>query len=63
MSHVDVVKERRLPYTPGGRRFEMDIYRRRDLPAGRPVLLQVHGGGWMIGSKQQQGIPCSAIRS
>jgi acetyl esterase/lipase len=57
MRHVDVVKDRRLPYAPGGRRFEMDIYRRRDLPVGRPVLLQVHGGGWMIGSKQQQGIP------
>jgi acetyl esterase/lipase len=55
--HVDVVKDRRLPYAPGGRRFEMDIYRHRDLPVGRPVLLQVHGGGWMIGSKQQQGIP------
>ncbi|MDT4962967.1 MAG: hypothetical protein QOF87_2614 [Pseudonocardiales bacterium] len=57
MRHVDVVKDRRLPYAPGGRRFEMDIYRRRDLPVGRPVLLQVHGGAWMIGSKQQQGIP------
>jgi acetyl esterase/lipase len=57
MRNVDVVKERRLPYAPGGRRFEMDIYRHRDLPTGRPVLLQVHGGGWMIGSKQQQGVP------
>ena len=57
MRNVDVVKDRRLPYAPGGRRFEMDIYRHRDLPTDRPVLLQVHGGGWMIGSKQQQGIP------
>ena len=31
--------------------------RRRRPSAARPVLLQVHGGGWTIGSKDQQGIP------
>jgi acetyl esterase/lipase len=57
MRNVDVVARRRLPYAPGGKRFELDVYHHRDLPAGRPVLLQVHGGGWMIGNKEQQGIP------
>jgi acetyl esterase/lipase len=57
MRHVDVVAQRRLPYAPGGRRFELDVYHHRDAPAGAPVLLQVHGGGWMIGEKEQQGIP------
>jgi acetyl esterase/lipase len=51
------VRTRRLPYAPGGRRFELDVYARKDRPGGRPVLLQVHGGAWMIGTKEQQGIP------
>ena len=57
MRHVDVVAKRRLPYASGGRRFELDVYHHRTVPTSRPVLLQVHGGGWMIGSKDQQGIP------
>lgn len=57
MRNVDVVATRRLPYAPGGRRFELDVYTRQDRPSGRPVLLQVHGGGWTIGTKEQQGIP------
>lgn len=60
MTNVDVVRKRRLPYAPGGRRFELDVYHHRDAAdraAGAPVLLQVHGGGWMVGNKDQQGIP------
>ncbi|MFC4784867.1 alpha/beta hydrolase fold domain-containing protein [Nocardioides sp. MAHUQ-72] len=51
--------ERDIAYDPRhGRRGLLDIYR----PAGAqlahaPVLLQVHGGGWTLGSKDQQGIP------
>ncbi len=57
MRDVNVTRARRLPYAPGGRRFELDVYHHRDRPSGAPVLLQVHGGGWMIGNKDQQGIP------
>ncbi|MDT4936456.1 MAG: hypothetical protein QOG80_127 [Pseudonocardiales bacterium] len=57
MRNVEVRAERRLPYADGGRRFQLDVYHRRDMPTGRPVLLQVHGGGWVIGTKEQQGIP------
>jgi acetyl esterase/lipase len=57
MADVNVVRDRRLPYAPGGRRFELDVYHHRDRPSGAPVLLQVHGGAWMIGNKDQQGIP------
>jgi acetyl esterase/lipase len=57
MRDVNVTRARRLPYAPGGRRFELDVVHHRDKPAGAPVLLQVHGGGWMIGNKEQQGIP------
>jgi acetyl esterase/lipase len=42
----------------GSRRGLLDVYRRAGAPLeGAPVLLQVHGGGWTIGSKDQQGIP------
>jgi acetyl esterase/lipase len=57
MADVNVVRNRRLPYASGGRRFELDVYHHRDVPAGAPVLLQVHGGAWMIGNKDQQGLP------
>jgi acetyl esterase/lipase len=57
MSHVDVVATRKLPYAEGGRRFELDVYRHRDAPQDSPVLLQIHGGGWVIGEKEQQGVP------
>src|SRR5690625_256142 len=49
-------------YGAAGRRNHLDIWRRSDLPAdGRaPVLLQVHGGGWILGSKDQQAQPLMA---
>ena len=45
------------PTHEGGKRFELDVFQHRDKPTGAPVLLQIHGGGWMIGEKEQQGIP------
>lgn len=48
---------RDIAYTEGGRRAKLDIY----LPAEgaiekAPVLLQIHGGAWMISHKGQQGL-------
>lgn len=57
MRNVEVTRNRRLPYAPGGRRYEMDVFHHVDKPAGAPILLQVHGGGWVIGEKDQQGLP------
>jgi acetyl esterase/lipase len=57
MKLPDVTSDVRLPYAPGGRRYELDVYSHHDRPSGAPVLLQVHGGGWVIGRKDQQGIP------
>lgn len=50
---------RDVPYGEFGRRNHLDVWRRADLPddAGAPVLVQVHGGAWMTGSKDQQGAP------
>lgn len=56
--HPDVVRVRDIPYAPpGDRRHLLDVYHHRDRPTGRPVLLQVHGGAWAIGSKNEQGLP------
>ena len=48
---------RDVDYGELGRRNQLDVWRRADLPddARAPVLVQVHGGAWMIGSKEQQG--------
>jgi acetyl esterase/lipase len=40
-----------------GRRTRLDIYHPREPGTGRPVLIQVHGGGWVIGKKEEQGLP------
>jgi acetyl esterase/lipase len=40
-----------------GRRNLLDVIRPRGEGEGRPVLLQVHGGGWVYGDKEQQGQP------
>lgn len=46
-----------IAYTQGGRRSLLDIYRPVGVDLDRaPVLIQIHGGGWMIGHKQQQGL-------
>jgi len=43
-----------------GKRLKLDVYR-PDAPPGpgvrRPVILQIHGGAWVIGDKREQGIP------
>ena len=53
----DVEVIRHVPYTEGGRRAQLDIYRPRDVDlSGAPVLIQIHGGGWTIGTKEQQGL-------
>lgn len=51
--------ERNVVYNPEyGGRGKLDIYLPAERPAeGAPVLLQIHGGGWSIGTKDQQGLP------
>lgn len=59
MRNAEVVVEKNIPYAPEhGKRGLLDVYRPAAGTDGRaPVLLQVHGGGWTIGNKDQQGIP------
>ncbi len=59
MRTTAVVVDKDIAYAPDhGKRGLLDVYR----PAtgdvrNAPVLLQVHGGAWTIGNKDQQGIP------
>jgi len=63
-AHPDVEVQRNLPYgeslegDKGGRNL-LDLARPKGAQSGdrRPVLLQVHGGAWMIGDKREQGWP------
>src|SRR3954452_13815389 len=57
MMRPDVERIADVNYREGGSRARLDIYRRRDVdPENAPVLIQVHGGGWTIGDKSQQGL-------
>jgi acetyl esterase/lipase len=50
--------ERDLVYAPGfGKRHQLDVYVPRDGATQAPVLLQIHGGGWTIGRKEEQALP------
>jgi len=48
-----------LSYGEAGRRNRLDVWKRADLPddARAPVLLQVHGGAWVVGQKEGQAYP------
>ncbi len=45
-----------LPGDKGGRNL-LDVILPEDQGADRPILVQIHGGGWMIGDKREQGGP------
>jgi acetyl esterase/lipase len=53
---IEVVRD--VSYAPQfGKRGLLDVYKPEGDVTGAPVLLQVHGGGWTIGNKDQQGLP------
>jgi len=56
----DVVTELLLERAFGRERafdLELDVYRHTSHPTGCPVLFQIHGGGWTIGTKDEQALP------
>lgn len=48
---------RNIPYPGGHERHALDVYRPAGGCSNAPVLLQIHGGGWMIGNKHEQALP------
>jgi acetyl esterase/lipase len=58
MRHAEVERIGDVEYhRANGRTLRLDLYRRRDRPTDCPTLLQIHGGGWVVGSKNEQGVP------
>jgi acetyl esterase/lipase len=54
----DVERIRDVPYVDDGTRaHRLDVYRHRAHPSGCPVFVYVHGGGWVMGDKREQGLP------
>ena len=55
----EVTVDRNIPYTKvAGKRLKLDVYRPRQPPdRPLPAVLQIHGGGWVVGDKREQGIP------
>jgi acetyl esterase/lipase len=48
---------RNIGYADGHERHVLDVYRPSGGCAGAPVLLQIHGGGWVLGNKHEQALP------
>lgn len=40
-----------------GRRLRLDVYMPAAPGSGRPAVMQIHGGAWIVGDKREQGIP------
>jgi acetyl esterase/lipase len=57
MGLPEVERVKNISYGPHGRRNKLDVYRHKDHPTKCPTLLQIHGGAWVIGNKDQQAIP------
>lgn len=56
--HRDVETKRFVPFAHvGGVQLRLDVHRPRARPSGRPVLVYVHGGGWVLGMRVFQGLP------
>lgn len=56
-SRFDVERINNIRYGDAGRRNLLDVYRRRDAPAGAPVLVYFHGGGFTTGKKSHESRP------
>ena len=58
MNRPGVERLEDIAYGDAGERNLLDIYRpRKTREGGFPILLQVHGGAWYMGHKQQQAMP------
>lgn len=56
-SRKGVERVRNITYArAGGRKLRLDVHRPVEPGERRPAILQIHGGGWVIGDKREQGI-------
>lgn len=58
MSRRGVRRSRGIVYHGEGKqRLLLDVYRPSTPGSRRPAVLQIHGGGWVLGSRRDQGLP------
>lgn len=55
--HRDVTRVKDIAYGPHGRRNRLDVWHHRDMPRDRPVLVWIHGSGWIVSEKGHQARP------
>jgi acetyl esterase/lipase len=53
---VEIVKDIHF-HRERGVDLHLDVYRSTSRPSGAPVLFQIHGGGWIMGTKDEQALP------
>ena len=56
-SRLGVRVHKDIAYGDGGKRHLLDVFTPISRGEKRPVLLQIHGGAWMLGHKAEQGQP------
>jgi acetyl esterase/lipase len=57
VTRSDVRRVANLSYGPHGKHNLLDVYHHRSRPAGGPVLIYWHGGGFYSGRKNHEGRP------
>ena len=58
---VPITRKRNIPFSRvAGKTLRLDVYQ-PSAPAAagvkRPAVVQIHGGGWVLGDKREQGLP------
>jgi acetyl esterase/lipase len=57
LRHPEVERISDIAYGPHGERNLLDVYRPKSGSSGCPVLVYIHGGAWVMGAKDHQGLP------
>jgi acetyl esterase/lipase len=53
-----VDKTKNVPFRRiAGHTIKLDVYRDKADRTNRPVFMYIHGGGWVMGDKREQGVP------
>lgn len=57
----DVERSDDISYGPDGRWQRLDLYRPRNVTGPLPVIVSVHGGGWVYGDKERYQFYCMEL--
>ena len=57
----DVVRYDDIPYGPENAIQRLDVYRPKEAEGALPVIVSVHGGGWVYGDKELYQFYCMSL--